>query len=156
MKGSYLPDEAISRLGKSAPRLSRWIAPDPIRTPLDAVPLSGPAQDDFRECRKIIRVRAELTGRATRDVRTEPKLRIEPNGDTWFLARDPAMGLAFVGHEKNEPLGGRVTDINIGAFLNGPRNPEHEALLRLIGNSIAETCGADTGVVSRSRRSRVF
>jgi hypothetical protein len=41
MKGSYLPDEAISRLGKSAPRLSRWIAPDPIRTPLDAVPLSG-------------------------------------------------------------------------------------------------------------------
>ena len=66
------------------------------------------------------------------------------------------MGVAFVGHETNEPLGGRVTDINIGAFLNGPRNPEHEALLRLIGNSIAETCGADTGVVSRSRRSRVF
>jgi hypothetical protein len=38
MKGSYLPDEAISRLGKAAPRLSQWIAPDPIRTPLDAVP----------------------------------------------------------------------------------------------------------------------
>jgi hypothetical protein len=37
-----------------------------------------------------------------------------------------------------------VTDIEIGAFLNGPRNPEHEALLRLIGNSIAGTRRADT------------
>jgi hypothetical protein len=33
-----LPGEAISRLGKAAPRLSRWIAPDPIRAPLHAVP----------------------------------------------------------------------------------------------------------------------
>ena len=37
-----------------------------------------------------------------------------------------------------------MTDIEIGAFLNGPRNPEHEALLRLIANSIAGTCRADT------------
>ena len=37
-----------------------------------------------------------------------------------------------------------MTDIEIGAFLSGPRNPEHEALLRLIGNSIANTHGADT------------
>jgi hypothetical protein len=33
--------------------------------------------------------------------------------------------------------------MEIGAFLNGPRNPEHEALLRLIGNSIAGTHRAD-------------
>ncbi len=67
-----------------------------------------------------------------------------PNGDTWFLARDPATGSAFVRHEANIPSGGQVTDIEIGAFLNGPRNPEHEALLRLIGNSIAGTRRADT------------
>ena len=67
-----------------------------------------------------------------------------PNGDTWFLARDPATGSAFVRHEANIPSGGQVTDIEIGVFLNGPRNPEHEALLRLIGNSIAGMRMADT------------
>jgi hypothetical protein len=65
-----------------------------------------------------------------------------PNGDTWFLARDPVMGSAFVRHQANAPSGGQVTDIEIGAFLSGPRNPEHEALLRLIGASILDTRGA--------------
>jgi hypothetical protein len=36
-----------------------------------------------------------------------------------------------------------VTDLEIGAFLSGPRNPEHEALFRLIGSSIADTHGAN-------------
>jgi hypothetical protein len=31
-----------------------------------------------------------------------------------------------------------VTDIELGAFLSGPRNPEYEALLRLIGASILD------------------
>ena len=65
-----------------------------------------------------------------------------PNGDTWFLARDPAMGTAFVRHQANAPSGGQVTDIELGAFLGGPRNPEHEALLRLIGASILDPQGA--------------
>jgi hypothetical protein len=59
-----------------------------------------------------------------------------PNGDTWFLARDPATGSAFVRHQANAPSGGQVTDIELGAFLSGPASPEHEALLRLIGASI--------------------
>jgi hypothetical protein len=67
-----------------------------------------------------------------------------PNGDTWFLAREQATGSAFVRHQANIPSGGQVTDIELDAFLSGPRNPEHEALLRLIGNSIAGTRGADT------------
>jgi hypothetical protein len=68
-----------------------------------------------------------------------------PNGDSWFLASDPATGLAFVRHQANTPSGGQVTDIEIGAFLSGPRNPEHEALLRLIGTSILDpqAAGAD-------------
>jgi hypothetical protein len=66
-----------------------------------------------------------------------------PNGDTWFLARDPATGSAFVRHQANAPSGGQVTNIELGAFLSGPRNPEHEALLRLIGASILDPHGAE-------------
>ena len=65
-----------------------------------------------------------------------------PNGDAWFLARDPATGAAFVRHQANAPSGGNVTDIELGAFLGGSRNPEHEALLRLIGASILNPRGA--------------
>lgn len=63
------------------------------------------------------------------------------NGDTWFLARDPTTGLAFVRHQANAPSGGQVTDIELDAFLSGGRNPEHEALLRLIGASILNPRG---------------
>src|SRR5271165_2688119 len=65
-----------------------------------------------------------------------------PNGDGWFLARDPVTGSAFVRHQANTPSGGQVTDLEIGAFLSGPRNPEQEALLRLIGASIVNPQGA--------------
>jgi hypothetical protein len=58
------------------------------------------------------------------------------NGDKWFLIRDPVTGGAFVRHQANTPSGGQVTDIPIAGFLSGPRNPEHEALLRLIGTSL--------------------
>src|SRR5712675_49046 len=44
-----------------------------------------------------------------------------PNGDTWFLARDPATGSAFVRHQANAPSGGQVTDIELGAFLGRAR-----------------------------------
>jgi hypothetical protein len=73
-----------------------------------------------------------------------------PNGDSWFLTRDPATGLAFVRHQANTPSGGQVTDIEIGAFLNGPRSPEREALLSLIGTSILDphATGADTNRLS--------
>ena len=60
-----------------------------------------------------------------------------PNGDRWFLAHDPATGSLFVRHEANIPSGGQVTDLDIGAFLSGgQRNPEHQALLRLIGTLV--------------------
>jgi hypothetical protein len=65
-----------------------------------------------------------------------------PNGDSWCLARDPTTGSAFVRHQANAPSGGQVTDVEISAFLSGPRNPEHEALLRLIGASILDPHGA--------------
>ena len=76
--------------------------------------------------------------------RTETRqLYRSPNGDSWFLAHDPATGVAVVRHQANAPSGGQVTDIELGAFLSGPRNPEHEALLRLIGASIPNPRGAE-------------
>jgi hypothetical protein len=76
--------------------------------------------------------------------RTETRqLYRSPNGDSWFLVRDPASGSAFVRHQANVPSGGHVTDIELGAFLSSPQNPEHEALLRLIGASIFNPRGAE-------------
>jgi len=60
-----------------------------------------------------------------------------PNGDRWLLRRDPATGDVFDRHEANVPSGGKRTDIDIGDFLSsGQRNPEHQALLRLIGTLV--------------------
>jgi hypothetical protein len=60
-----------------------------------------------------------------------------PNGDRWLLRRDPATGNVFVRHEANIPSGGKLTDIGIGEFLSeGRRNPEHQALLQLIGTLV--------------------
>jgi hypothetical protein len=64
-----------------------------------------------------------------------------PNGDTWFLIRDPAKGLASIRHQANASSGGRVSDIDLGAFLSGPPHPEQAALLRVIGASIVEPQG---------------
>ena len=62
-----------------------------------------------------------------------------PNGDRWFLARDPETGRVFIRHEANIPSGGQVTDIDLGEFLSGgQRNPEHQALLLLIGTLVEE------------------
>jgi hypothetical protein len=65
------------------------------------------------------------------------------NGDRWLLSRDPATGNVFIRHEANVPSGGKRTDIDIGEFLSsGQRNPEHQALLRLIGTLVDNKPGA--------------
>jgi hypothetical protein len=53
--------------------------------------------------------------------------------------------LGTVRHQANASSGGQVTDVEIGDFLNGPRHPEQEALLHLIGNSIVYLQGAGVG-----------
>jgi hypothetical protein len=67
------------------------------------------------------------------------------NGDTWFLARDPTTGSAFVRHKVNASSGGQVTDVEIDEFLGGPQNPERDALLRVIGASIVDPQGTVAG-----------
>lgn len=60
-----------------------------------------------------------------------------PNGDTWFLAREPADGRAFIIHQPNAPSGGRLSHIELAVFLSKhPNGPEHQALLRLIGTLV--------------------
>ena len=61
------------------------------------------------------------------------------NGDRWRLAREVESGRVFVQHQANLSSGGRMTEIEIGAFLGtGARGPEHQALLRLIGELVEE------------------
>ncbi len=60
-----------------------------------------------------------------------------PNGDAWFLGRDPSSGHAVVVHQPNAPSGGRLSHIELGAFLReGAGGPEHRALLRLIATLV--------------------
>src|SRR4051794_7921433 len=42
-----------------------------------------------------------------------------PNGDSWFLGREPMNGHAFIIHQPNDPSGGRLSHIELGAFLRG-------------------------------------
>ncbi len=70
-----------------------------------------------------------------------------PNGDTWFLGREPQNGHAFVIHQPNAPSGGRKSHIELGEVLRQGTGPEHQALLRLIGTLVdvppfAEESGA--------------
>jgi hypothetical protein len=59
-----------------------------------------------------------------------------PNGDTWFLGREPTTGYAFIIHQPNAPSGGRLSHIELGEFLRHVQGPEQQALLRLIGTLV--------------------
>ena len=59
-----------------------------------------------------------------------------PNGDAWFLGREPANGQAFIIHQPNAPSGGRLSHIELAAFLSSGTGPERQALLRLIGTLV--------------------
>jgi hypothetical protein len=59
-----------------------------------------------------------------------------PNGDTWFLGREPESGHAFIIHQPNAPSGGRLSHIELGEFLRNEKGPEQQALLRLIGTLV--------------------
>jgi len=60
-----------------------------------------------------------------------------PNGDAWFLGREPTNGNAFIIHQPNAPSGGRLSHIELGDFLRADvKGPEQQALLRLIGTLV--------------------
>jgi hypothetical protein len=59
-----------------------------------------------------------------------------PNGDCWYLAREPENGHAFIIHHPNAPSGGRLSHIELGQFLRNGKGPEQQAVLRLIGTLV--------------------
>ncbi len=60
-----------------------------------------------------------------------------PNGDAWYLGREPTDGRAFIIHQPNGPSGGRLSHIELASFLaDGGDRPEQRALLRLIGTLV--------------------
>lgn len=59
-----------------------------------------------------------------------------PNGDAWFLGREPASGEAFVIHQPNAPSGGILSHVELGEFLRAGHGPEQQALLRLIATLV--------------------
>lgn len=62
------------------------------------------------------------------------ELYCSPSGDCWYLGREPTNGRAFIIHQPNGSSGGRLSHIELGAFLSdGFDKPEQQALLRLIG-----------------------
>jgi hypothetical protein len=70
------------------------------------------------------------------------KLYHSANGDRWYLAYDSAAGV-FIRHEPNRASGGKISDIEIGAFLSQPgQGPEKQELLRLIGTLVTESSKA--------------
>jgi hypothetical protein len=44
-----------------------------------------------------------------------------PNGDSWYLGREPMDGHAFIIHQPNAPSGGRLSHIELGEFLRDQR-----------------------------------
>lgn len=72
------------------------------------------------------------------------ELYASPNGDRWYLARYPESGRVFVQHVPNVPSGGKPSNIELGDFLSrGGNAPEHQALMRLIGQLVEEASDAD-------------
>lgn len=56
-----------------------------------------------------------------------------PNGDRWYLVREPRSGRVFIKHEPNAASGGDTSLIEIAEFLTQDHGPQHSELLRLIG-----------------------
>jgi hypothetical protein len=66
-----------------------------------------------------------------------------PNGDSWFLGREPSNGHAFIIHQPNAPSGGRLSHIELGEFLRSGNGLEQQALLRLIGTLVLPPYASD-------------
>jgi hypothetical protein len=85
---------------------------------------------------------------------TKREIYSSPNGDRWFLVRDPNGRVAIL-HEPNPASGGQVSDIDVGTFLiRGGRAPEHQELLRLIGTLVDQPTPSETSERQGSAASR--
>jgi len=65
---------------------------------------------------------------------TEKTIYRSPNGDQWYLVEEPGSERMFVRHQPNRASGGQSSLIEVADFLAEGHGPQHEALLRLLGN----------------------
>jgi hypothetical protein len=65
---------------------------------------------------------------------TEKELYRSSNGDQWYLVQEPGSKRAFVRHQPNRASGGQSSLMEVSDFLSEGHGPQHEALLRLLGN----------------------
>lgn len=73
-----------------------------------------------------------------------------PNGDVWYLGRDPSDGMAVIIHQANGPSGSAISFVALRDFLRtGANGPEHQALLRLIATLVQTPPFADQGDTER-------
>ena len=68
------------------------------------------------------------------------KLYESPNGDRWYLIREPSGGL-FVRHEANVASWRSGRACGAWEFLNRGQGPEQQELVRLIGTLLEEPSG---------------
>src|SRR6478735_3790682 len=104
-----------------------------------SVDLAAPAKERSVAFCVSCHASAALSNRHERRSKAMPERRElyrTPNGDTWFLGREPTSGRAFVIHQPNAPSGGRLSHIELGEFLRSGSSAEQQALLRLIGSLV--------------------
>ena len=68
---------------------------------------------------------------------TEKAIYRSSNGDQWYLVEEPGSERMFVRHQPNRASGGRSSLIEAADFLAEGHGPQHEALIRLLGNADA-------------------
>ena len=65
---------------------------------------------------------------------TERAIYRSSNGDQWYLVEEPGSERIFVRHQPNRASGGQSSRVEVADFLSEGHGPQHEALLRLLGN----------------------
>jgi len=65
------------------------------------------------------------------------------NGDRWLIGRQVEEPRVFVRHEPNRASGGAPANFNLMEFLAQQQGPEHEALIHIIADLLAERYSDD-------------
>jgi hypothetical protein len=65
---------------------------------------------------------------------TERAIYRSSKGDQWYLVEEPGSERIFVRHQPNRASGGQSSLVEVADFLSEGHGPQHEALLRLLGN----------------------
>ena len=57
------------------------------------------------------------------------------NGDQWYLVQEPGAEKMYVRHQPNRASGGQSSLMELADFLPEGHDPQHEALLHVLGKA---------------------